>query len=169
MSSQLEKHWLIITAVILLSLICGGIILAVKQGNHQTTEICLTTTTTPQHQWEIYIDGAVTNPGFYPVYEDDNVVTLIQAAGPNSKADFSRVKIHIPKIDGNHTPQQVDLNRADDWLLEALPGIGPSKAQAIISYRNQHGPFRRIEDLLQISGISKSTFSNIKNLITVEK
>jgi competence protein ComEA len=42
-----------------------------------------------------------------------------------------------------NSPQQVDINRADSWLLAALPGIGEAKAQAIINYRALHGPFAR--------------------------
>jgi len=49
-----------------------------------------------------------------------------------------------------------------------LPGIGQGKAQAIVDYRNQHGPFRRIEDVLKVEGIGSGTLDKIKNLITVE-
>jgi competence protein ComEA len=60
------------------------------------------------------------------------------------------------------------VNSAEPWLLEALPGIGRGKAQAIAEYRNKHGPFRRIEDLLNIEGIGEPTLNKIRDLITVE-
>jgi competence ComEA-like helix-hairpin-helix protein len=64
--------------------------------------------------------------------------------------------------------QKIDINLADSWLLEALPGIGTVKAGAIIDYRNQHGPFARTEDILNVPGITSSTFQQIKDLISVD-
>ena len=61
----------------------------------------------------------------------------------------------------------ININTADTALLDTLPGIGPSKAQAIISYRDEHGPFAKIEDIQNVSGIGPSTYSDIKSLITV--
>ena len=75
----------------------------------------------------------------------------------------------MPKIGENRSPQRISLNRADTWLLEALPGIGHSKAQAIIDYRKQNGPYLRVDDLLKVASIGQSTFENIKDLITVEE
>ncbi len=168
MSTNIDKYWLLIVAFLLLSLLCGGILLVIKQCRNQPVEISLTSTTPPEYRFEIYIDGAVSNPGFYPVKEEDTIVTLIQAAGPVSDADLSRPKLYIPKTDESRLPQRINLNRADAWLLEALPGIGQSKAQAIIDYRNQSGPFRRIDDVLKVSGIGRSTLDSIKDLITLE-
>jgi comEA protein len=64
-------------------------------------------------------------------------------------------------------PQKIDINRAEAWLLEALPGIGPSKAQAIIDYRQQNGGFSDISELLNVSGIGQDIYQKIKDLITV--
>jgi competence ComEA-like helix-hairpin-helix protein len=64
-------------------------------------------------------------------------------------------------------PQKIDINRAEAWLLEALPGIGPSKAQAIIDYRQQNGGFGDITEITRVSGIGQSLYENIKDLITV--
>ena len=52
-------------------------------------------------------------------------------------------------------------------MLEALPGIGELLAQRIVDYRSENGPFRRIEDLLKVSGIAPATFEKIKDYITV--
>ena len=168
MSSNFSKYWRFIIVFLLLSLICGGIMLAVKQNSHRPVEISLTSTKLPEYQWETYIDGAVVNPGYYPAKEDDTIAALIQTAGITSNADLSRIKIYIPGKDESHSPQRISLNQADTWLLEALPGIGPGKAQAIVDYRNKNGAFRRIEDLLKVSGIGRSTLDSIKELITVE-
>ena len=61
----------------------------------------------------------------------------------------------------------VNLNTADVAALMTLPGIGESRAKAIISYREQHGAFAQIEDIMKISGIKQAAFSKIKYKITV--
>ena len=61
----------------------------------------------------------------------------------------------------------VNINTADQSTLETLNGIGPSKAQAVITYRTQNGPFAKIEDIMNVSGIGTATFNNIKDYITV--
>jgi competence ComEA-like helix-hairpin-helix protein len=61
----------------------------------------------------------------------------------------------------------IDINTADAALLDTLPGIGPAYATRIVDYRSAHGPFARIEDIQNVSGIGPSTFADIKSLITV--
>lgn len=61
----------------------------------------------------------------------------------------------------------VNLNTADIAALTTLPGIGESRAKAIISYREQQGAFTKIEDIMKISGIKQAAFSKIKDKITV--
>jgi comEA protein len=71
-------------------------------------------------------------------------------------------------IDGSvSNPQKIDINRADVWLLQALPGIGETKAQAIVDYRIQNGLFRVAEDITKVPGIGASVFEKIKPFITV--
>jgi len=52
-------------------------------------------------------------------------------------------------------------------LLEALPGIGETRAQAIIDYRQQNGPFHNINELTKVEGIGIATYEKIKHLISV--
>ena len=61
----------------------------------------------------------------------------------------------------------ININTADAALLDTLPGIGPTKATAIIDYRKAHGPFAKIEDIQNVSGIGASTYAEIAPLITV--
>lgn len=61
----------------------------------------------------------------------------------------------------------VNINTATLEELDSLPGIGPTIAQRIVDYREEHGPFLTVEDLLNVSGIGPSTFEQIKDLITV--
>jgi competence protein ComEA len=168
MSSHLEKYWLIIIAFLLVSLIAGGIVLAVKQNSHKPVEIYLSQAAPLKYEGEIYIGGAVANPGLYPLRQGDTIESLIQTAGLIPDADTSQIKIYVPKTGELSQPQRIDLNRAEVWLLDALPGIGPGRAQAIIDYRNQNGPFHRIEDLLNVGGIGNNTLDTIRDLITVQ-
>ena len=61
----------------------------------------------------------------------------------------------------------VDINNADIGLFDALPGIGPTKAAAIVTYRQEHGPFKKIEDIMNVPGIGDGLFNSIKDLISV--
>ena len=168
MSSHLSKYWLLVIAFLLASFISGGIALAVKQSRHKPIEISLSQTVPIQCEGEIYIGGSVANPGFYPLREDDSIETLILAAGITPDADTDKITIYVPKTYEVSQPQRINLNRAETWLLDALPGIGADKAQAIIDYRNQHGSFHRIEDLLNVQGIGNTTLDTIRDLISLE-
>lgn len=60
----------------------------------------------------------------------------------------------------------VDVNTADAAVLEGLPGIGPSKAQAIIAWRTANGPFKSLDDLDQVDGIGPSTLANLRDQVS---
>jgi competence ComEA-like helix-hairpin-helix protein len=61
----------------------------------------------------------------------------------------------------------VDINRADAAALDKLPLIGPAKAEAIIRYRVEHGPFVKPADIQQVKGIGPGIYSRIEKLISV--
>lgn len=63
---------------------------------------------------------------------------------------------------------KVNLNTADAAALQTLSGIGESKAQAILAYREEHGGFSSIEELMDVPGIKENTFLKIKEKIAVE-
>lgn len=64
----------------------------------------------------------------------------------------------------------VDINQADaETLSRVMEGVGPKKAQAIIDYRNQHGPFHSIDELTQVKGIGVGTLSRNRGRIAVIK
>lgn len=62
----------------------------------------------------------------------------------------------------------VNINTADTKELDSLPGIGPTRAQTIIDYRNSNGPFQNPEDIMKVSGIGQATYDKMKEKITVK-
>ncbi len=63
--------------------------------------------------------------------------------------------------------QRIDVNTATAEELETLSGIGPALAEAIIEYREEHGPFESADGLLEVSGIGETKLDNIRDDITV--
>ena len=165
--SRADRFYLFTTIFLVIAVIVGGVMLAVEHYKSQPVEIVLSQAMPPELSREIYIGGAVANPGIYSLKEGDTIQTLLLDAGIEPNADLSHIEIYIPQEGETQSPQKIDINRAEAWLLEALPGIGETRAQAIVDYRNENGPFKRIEDLLRVKGIGEGTFDQIKDYITV--
>ncbi len=134
--------------------------------SREAIEIKLNPTFISSTTTQIYIGGTVNNPGYYDIKDGDTLENLLNAAG--GAFDNSQ-NPHIELIiNQNDTEaQKIDINRADEWLLEALPGIGNIKAQAIVEYRTENGGFKNINELLKVGGIGQGIFDNLKNFITV--
>jgi len=155
--------YVLLMAAIVLILVA---LMGCSQG--EEIEISLPQAASPQLSGQIYVGGAVNNPGYYPLKEDDDIANLIQAAGGlTDDADLSLIELRIPQPGDENETQKVDINRAPAWLLEALPGIGDVKAQAIIDYRQQNGLFNSINELLKVEGIGQATLDNLKDFITI--
>jgi competence protein ComEA len=165
--SRADRLYLFVTVFLAVAAIAGGVMLAVQHSRSQPVEIVLSQTEPPEQSGELYIGGAVANPGIYPWQEGDTIQALLLDTGLESDADFSHIEIYIPREGEEQSPQKIDINRAEPWLLEALPSIGEVTAQAIVDYRNENGPFQRIEDLLKVKGIGEGTLDKIKDFITV--
>jgi competence protein ComEA len=165
--SRADRFYLFVTVFLAIAAIAGGIMLAVQHSRNQPVEIVLSQTEPPELSGELYIGGAVANPGIYPLKKGDTLQVLLSDAAVESDADLSHIELYVPCEGEEQSPQKIDINRAEPWLLEALPGIGEILAQRILDYRSENGPFRRIEDLLRVSGIGEATFENIKDLLTV--
>jgi len=143
------------------------------------------------------VKGAVQYPGVYELTTEDRVIDAIERAGGylaeaqstalnHAQKLQDEMVIYIPKEgeEIDQSPQnglvvsspaassdlgdKVDLNSADEAALTAIPGIGPSKAQAILAYREENGSFQTIEDLKNISGIGDKTFEKLKEFIVVK-
>ena len=63
---------------------------------------------------------------------------------------------------------RIDLNRADVQQLMSIPGIGQSKAEAIVQYREENGKFGRIEDIMKVNGIKEGSFKKMEPYICVQ-
>lgn len=137
------------------------------------------------------IKGAIEKPGVYEADEGERVIDLIARAGGFTEgADETKMNlalvvedemvIYIPKMGedppvdipsisgGSSEGGKVNINKAEASELETLPGIGPSKSQAIIEYRNTNGKFNSIEDIRSISGIGEKTFEKLKDKISTD-
>jgi competence protein ComEA len=64
---------------------------------------------------------------------------------------------------------KVDINRASAEELESLPGIGAAKAEAIVKYREEHGKFKKKDDLVQVKGIGSKIVEKISSDIEISK
>ena len=165
--SRVDRFYLFVTVFLVIAAITGGITLAVQRSSYKPLEIVLSQTEPVEPSGDIYVGGAVANPGIYPLKEGDTVQTLLSDAGIEPDAYLSHIEIYVPREGEEQSTQRIDINRAEPCLLEALPGIGEALAQRIVDYRTENGPFRRIEELLKVSGIGPTTFEGIKDYITV--
>jgi competence protein ComEA len=165
-AEKTNRFWLLAAGLLILIIIVSSCLIWIRRDNGQP--IVLAFQQGPQPEWEIYISGAVVNPGGYPLKAGDNIEHLLQACGGAEKnADLSRIRIYVPQTGESSQPQKIDINRADLWLLRALPDIGEVRAQAIIDYRQENGPFQYTGEVTKVPGISDSTFGKIEALITV--
>ena len=167
-TSKFSKYWTLLIILLIAAITVNGIVTWSRYRGSQPAEISISTLPNQEQLSEIYIGGAVNNPGFYPSKDGDTIEALAQAAGGTTdSADLSRLELYIPTLGEEEAPQKVDLNRAEAWLLQALPGIGEVRAKAIIAYRQQNGPFQNINEVIKVEGIGTTTYEQIEHLITV--
>jgi competence protein ComEA len=137
----------------------------------------------------VHVAGWVRRPGVYELPVGSRVIDAIDlAGGPREGADLSALnlaavlsdaqQVLVPKRGppgsapggaggGGAAGGLVNLNSATVAELETLPGIGPVLAQKIVDYRTEHGPFTRVEDLMNVSGIGEARFAELKDKVTV--
>ncbi len=161
-----NKFWMLIIILLLAVIVTSSIVIWLKNDSSRTVEIVVPPS--PELHGEISINGAVNNPGIYPIKDGDNIESVILAAGGTTgDADFSRLNLHVPRAEDATQPQKVNINKAEAWLLQSLPGIGEIRAQAIIDYRQQNGLFHNTNELIKVEGLGTTTYEKIKRLIMV--
>lgn len=143
----------------------------------------------PKEQKKIIIidvKGAVFKEGVYEMKEGDRVKEAVEKAGgllPD--ADVKKVNLAqmvqdqmLLYVPNKNEPVQegttfsksegkVQINTASKEQLEKITGIGSRKAESILKYREEHGPFQKIEDLLEIDGIGAKSLEKIKDQIII--
>lgn len=134
------------------------------------------------------IKGAIVQPGVYELKQGDRVYHAIDLAGGFLiEADEKQLNlaqllqdemvIYVPVqgeevqsyqgLNGGSTQDgKVAINRVEAQELQQLPGIGPSKAAAIINYREEHGRFNNINDLLNVSGIGPKSIESLEEYLS---
>lgn len=139
----------------------------------------------------VYVSGAVKKPGVYRLNAGDRIYQAIDLAGGMtskakkdclnladfledtqkiyvmSKKEYKNLNSKEIKAENENNGDLVNINTAGKEQLISLPGIGETRAQAIIAYREEKGNFLEVEDIKNVSGIGDATFSNIQSLITV--
>lgn len=141
----------------------------------------------------VYVCGSVINPGVYEAAKDARIYMLVEMAGglTDDAADWlvnmaepvsDGQTVYIPskeQADDNSgfipntqqdTPAggKININTATKEKLMTLRGIGESKAEDIIGYRNANGKFNAIEDIMKVSGIKEAAYNKIKDYICVK-
>ena len=136
-------------------------------SNRQEILITLTNTSDKATTEYVYVGGSVNNPCFYPLKSSDSIQSLLNVAGGiDSNSAEHQIELIINNSDD--TAQKININRAEAWLLQALPGVGETRANAIIEYRISNGGFKNTNEMLKVDGIGENTFDNIRSLITVD-
>ena len=161
-----NRYWVIAIVFLIAVIIVTVFVIRSRYRPSLPIEIILP----PQQeiQGNIDISGAVTNPGIYRFSGGDTIGSLIQSAGGiTANGTTDGLALNIPDANATEDTQKININRAEAWLLEALPGIGPAKAKAIIEYRQKNGFFRSIEELTKVQGLSTTLLEKIKPFITV--
>lgn len=141
----------------------------------------------------VHVAGAVEHPGVYEADSDDRVNDVLQQAGVAADADTNQLNLAQRVIDGDKivvprqgeatsTPQtptvttggagvssngKVSLNRADKSDLMELPGVGEVRADAILTYRQEHGGFKSVEELKNVSGIGDKTYAQLEGHVSL--
>lgn len=137
----------------------------------------------------VHVGGAVREPGLYRLPPDARVVDAVAAAlGFADDADRDGVNLARAVTDGEQlvVPAQgapgdpggggasgvaadgtINLNRATVTELEELPRVGPTLARRIVEWRDENGPFARVDDLLAVSGIGEKMLEAIRPLVSL--
>ena len=132
----------------------------------------------------VYVCGAVENPGVYELPENSRVYEAVaMAGGMTEDAGMEAVNqaefvtdgqmLRIPTMEEVAAAQEESESNVDDGLLDinrasvadfmTLPGIGQSKAEALFQYREAHGRFSSIEEIMNVDGIKEGVFNKIKD------
>ena len=137
---------------------------------------------------KVHLAGDVEKPGLYSLPEGARLEDLLHLGSPRNQEMVDRhcnraamlqdgQKIYVPapgevpeKIQSlpGMEKGKININRADIQELTRLPGIGEKKASDIVYYREKNGNFKKIDDIINVTGIGTTTFERIKDQITIQ-
>jgi len=170
----LEEHRTPIVLLLLFVTLAGVAVFLYRQfALPHFTEVVIEP---PGAEIQMYVEGEVVTPGVYELRDGALVADAVEAAGGFAvNADRGAINLADRVRDGDHihvyglgeVPQRVNINTAEPWLLEALPGVGETLAARIVDYRSRNGPFHQTEDLKQVEGVGPALFEKLKDRITV--
>ena len=127
----------------------------------------------------VHVIGDVRNPGVVELPQGARVMDAVEAAGgvlPRTVVtenlarvlvDGEQINIGQAKASAASTDGRVSVNSASASQIEQLPGVGPVLAQRIVEYRDSHGSFRQLRDLLNVPGIGDSKYAQIADMATL--
>ncbi len=159
-----------------------------RQNSGQPLQITVDGTPTAGGPIQVYVTGAVAQPGVYEMKDGDRAVdALYKAGGPAPDADLEAVnlalrlhdedRVVVPRMGEAATTGStsqvagatapVNINKASAQELDALPGIGAVYSQRIVDSRTTAGPFATTDDLVNRQLIPRATYDKIRDLITV--
>jgi len=183
------KTWQLVAFGLLCGLLAsGGITLISLPSRGITIDL---PESPPEFGIDVDVSGAIAQPGVVLLPAGSRIEDAIAAAGGAlPEAYLETLNLVAPLQNGSKVlvPQKpssdpvtlnnqisadseitslVNINTADQKTMVSLPGIGESKANAIITYRTENGPFTSLEQIQEVSGIGPIIFENIKDLITI--
>lgn len=175
--------------VVLVALVVTVAIGILRGANAPVESVVVDASATPEAaSLYVHVSGAVVEPGLYVLRSDARAVDAISAAGGfAADAEQSAINLARPLSDGEQlvvpvvgaepaaaasaaavaADGRVNLNTADVSALDTLPRIGPAIAQRIIDWRDEHGRFTSVEDLLAVPGIGEKMLAALRDLVTV--
>ena len=137
---------------------------------------------------QVHVAGAVVRPGLYRLDAGSRVADAVTAAGGATvDGNLDGVNLAAPVADGERVlvpalgeavgptgaeestggSGPVRVNTADVATLDRLPGVGPATAAAIVEHRERHGPFERVEQLLDVPGIGPAKLDGLRSEVVV--
>jgi competence protein ComEA len=180
--------WMLMCAGVLSGCSKEQVLMTLQEDSEVSAEVEQGDTDTEEETSQliyVYVCGYVNQPGVYSLEPDARICDALALAGgvtEDGRGEALNQAEHLTDGQTLYVPgreetsdgtaeeeadDRVNINTADKEALMTLPGIGESKAETIIQYRDEHGSFDSIEKLMEIPGIKEGVYNKVKNQIKV--